>query len=117
MSELHSRFMGQAGPTDVLSFELEHDARGRVTAGEVVVCVPVARRHARRHRIPVEHELLLYALHGLLHLSGFDDTTESAYRTMHKMEDRILTRLGIGRVFQPADHAADRLRRKRLGRN
>lgn len=102
MSDLHERFLGVSGPTDVLTFELDNDARGRVTAGEVVICVPEAVRQSRRHRIAVRNELLLYALHGMLHLSGFDDTTKPGYRKMHAMEDKVLTQLGIGAVFKRA---------------
>src|SRR5690242_19362979 len=47
MAELHQHFMGIPGPTDVLTFPLEQDGRGRVTSGEVVICVPEARRRAR----------------------------------------------------------------------
>lgn len=102
MSRLHRQFMGIEGPTDVLTFELDHDARGRVTGGEVVLCVPQAAREARKHRTKVEHELLLYAIHGLLHLSGYDDLQEPEYQAMHREEDRILTALKIGPVFKPA---------------
>jgi probable rRNA maturation factor len=102
MSELHVQFMDVAGPTDVLTFPLDADARGRVTAGEVVVCVPEARRRARREGTDWRAEALLYALHGLLHLCGHDDRTDRAYRRMHKTEDEILTRLGVGPVFAPA---------------
>src|SRR5690242_18816061 len=52
MSALHERFMHLPGPTDVLTFPLEFDTRGRVTAGEVVVCVPEARRRAKEHGVP-----------------------------------------------------------------
>jgi hypothetical protein len=45
--------------------------------------------------------LLLYGLHGMLHLCGFDDRTERAFRAMHAKEDEILTRLGVGPVFRP----------------
>lgn len=99
MAGLHERYLGIAGPTDVLTFELDHDARGRVTAGEVVVCVPEAVRRAGRQPNAVRNELLLYALHGMLHLSGFDDTTGPGYRKMHRTEDRLLNQLGIGAVF------------------
>lgn len=54
---------------------------------------------ARRLGHPMAHELLLYALHGLLHLSGFDDRTDSEFAAMHAREDEILTRLGVGPVF------------------
>ncbi len=100
MTRLHEEFLGIATPTDVLTFELEHDEQGHVTAGEVVVCVPVARRVAARmpHGSPAR-ELLLYALHGMLHLTGYNDTTEDGYRIMHRKEDEILRRLGVGPVF------------------
>jgi probable rRNA maturation factor len=99
MAELHEKFMNVPGPTDVLTFELDHDARGRVTAGEVVVCVPYALREARRRGVPPRDELLLYALHGMLHLCGYNDLTDRDFAKMHKREDEILTELGIGPVF------------------
>lgn len=108
MSQLHQRFMGIAGPTDVLTFPLEHDGRGRCVSGEVVVCVPEARRQAKERGISVEDEVLLYAVHGMLHLSGFDDRTQADYRTMHRTEDRILTQLGVGAVFHADAHGGQR---------
>lgn len=99
MSRLHEQFMGIPGPTDVLTFPLEEDSRGRSTSGEVIVCVPEARRRAGEGAEAVRRELLLYALHGMLHLCGYDDRTERDYRRMHRAEDQILTRLGVGPVF------------------
>lgn len=102
MSNLHGQFLSIPGPTDVLTFELDYDARGWVISGEVIVCVPEARRQAKRHGTKVGHELLLYCLHGLLHLTGYDDLDDAAHRKMHRAEDRILTAIGIGPVFRPA---------------
>ncbi len=102
MSALHERFMGIAGPTDVLTFPLDEDARGRVTAGEVVVCVPEARRRAKAEGTELQHEVLLYAVHGMLHLCGYDDQTAGDFRRMHREEDRILAEIGVGAVYQPA---------------
>lgn len=113
ISQLHQDYLNLDGPTDVLTFELDHDATGRVTAGEVIVCVPEARRQARARGSTAQKELLLYALHGMLHLSGFDDRTARGYRAMHRKEDQILTRLGIGPVFA-AD--APRRRHRRAGK-
>ena len=117
MSRLHERHLGIGGPTDVLSFELEHDGRGRVIGGEVIVCVTEARRQARRRGTNVESEMLLYALHGILHLAGFDDTTASGYRAMHQMEDDILTRLGVGPVFTPKNSPPRRGERRKGRKN
>jgi probable rRNA maturation factor len=103
MCKLHAQFMGIEGPTDVLTFPLDEDARGRVTAGEIVVCVPEALRRAKDHKERPERELLLYALHGMLHLCGYDDRTAADFRRMHRTEDEILTQLGIGPVFLRAE--------------
>lgn len=108
MAGLHEQFMGIPGPTDVLTFPLDADARGRALSGEIVVCVPEARRQAKERKVPVERELLLYSLHGLLHLCGYDDRTDRAFRIMHRTEDEILTRLGVGPVFEPAGGGASR---------
>ena len=102
MSALHEQFLNLPGPTDVLTFPLETDRRGRPLSGEVVVCVPEARRRARELGTDERREALLYALHGMLHLGGFDDRTPRGYRTMHATEDAILSRLGVGPVFAPA---------------
>src|SRR5687768_14096607 len=99
MAALHERFIGIAGPTDVLTFELDHDARGGVTAGEVVVCVPHALREARRRGSRARDEVLLYALHGMLHLCGYDDRTDRDFVKVHRREDQILRALGVGAVF------------------
>ena len=101
MSDLHRRFMNDASTTDVLTFPLDVNRRGRATSGEVYVCVPEARRRARTHGTRVADEVLLYALHGMLHLCGFDDRTPAGFQRMHRTEDRILTRIGVGAVFRP----------------
>ena len=122
MAALHEQFLGIPGPTDVLTFPMEEDRRGRISSGEVVICVPEARRQAKRNGVGVERELLLYALHGMLHLCGYDDRTAAAFRTMHATEDRILTQLGVGPVFNrgpssaPAASKAPRLGARRKTR-
>lgn len=102
MATLHDRFMGIPTPTDVLTFPLEEDAYGCVLSGEVILCVPEARRQAKRLGTTVEQELLLYALHGMLHLCGYDDRTNASFAAMHRTEDQILTKLGVGPVFAAA---------------
>jgi probable rRNA maturation factor len=99
MSALHEQFMSIAGPTDVLTFPLDMDAAGNALSGEVVICVPQARRRARENGNSIPSELLLYALHGMLHLCGYDDRTRREFEIMHEIEDDLLCRLGVGPVF------------------
>jgi probable rRNA maturation factor len=96
MSDLHQEFMNLAGPTDVLTFPMDEEKQ----SGEIVICVPEARRRAKEQHTSARNELLLYAIHGMLHLCGMDDRTQRGFERMHRMEDDILTQLGIGPVFR-----------------
>jgi probable rRNA maturation factor len=101
MARLHEDFLSIAGPTDVLTFELEHRPDGSVDEGEVVICLDEAGRQAKERGHRVEEELLLYALHGLLHLCGYDDRDPRAHDAIHAREDELLEAIGVGRRFQP----------------
>ena len=77
---LHRKFLGQSGPTDVLTFQ----------HGEIFISVDTARRHARAFENSLLRELKLYMVHGLLHLHGFDDQTPSESHKMKAAQERIL---------------------------
>lgn len=98
LAAIHERFLGRSGPTDVMSFDLS-DEEGRLE-GEVIISVDAAGRQSRVRGHSPAAELTLYAVHGTLHLLGFDDATPEDARVMHEEEDRILTELGYGRVFE-----------------
>lgn len=101
MCRQHARWMNDPSPTDVLTFDLrERPAKG-VVDGEILVCETVARREARRRKTDWRSELILYVVHGSLHLCGYDDHTGEESAAMHALEDRILVKLGWGRVFAP----------------
>ena len=80
MALLHRKFLGQSGPTDVLTFQ----------HGEIFISVETARRHARAFGNSVLRELKLYIVHGLLHLHGFEDQTPSEAHKMKAAQERIL---------------------------
>jgi probable rRNA maturation factor len=61
--------------------------------------VDEARRQAAGRALPVERELLLYCVHGVLHCLGYDDHDDAEYVRMHAEEDRILEAIGVGRTF------------------
>jgi probable rRNA maturation factor len=77
---LHRKFLGQSGPTDVMTFQ----------HGEIFISVETARRHARTFGNSLLRELKLYIAHGLLHLHGFDDQTPSEMHKMKAAQERIL---------------------------
>lgn len=104
MAELNQKHRRHEGPTDVLTFDLRDDGLeagtdARQVDGEIVVSVDTAAREAADHGHTEEAELALYAVHGTLHLLGYDDAGEAESAEMHKMEDEILSSVGFGYVY------------------
>jgi probable rRNA maturation factor len=94
MRRLNRRFTGRRGSTDVLAFPL---GDGPGESGEIVVCAEVARRQAARRSVSVWMELLLYCLHGFLHLEGHDDHGRAKNRRMRLAEREMLADAGLAR--------------------
>jgi probable rRNA maturation factor len=86
MADLHQRFMGEHGPTDVLSFPLDDvDEEGTRILGDVVVAPAVATRNDPDD---VEGELRLLVVHGILHLLGYDHEEDGARTRMWERQER-----------------------------
>lgn len=98
MARMHQQYRGKTGTTDVLTFDLR-DKQDQPVEGDLVLCLDEARRQARQRGHDTRLELLLYAVHGLMHLLGEDDHDEAGYQKMHRREDELLTRAGLGPVF------------------
>ncbi|MHB8680514.1 MAG: rRNA maturation RNase YbeY [Acidimicrobiales bacterium] len=115
IAELHERFLGKSGPTDVLAFPIDEEpaAGGRspdeggtgpggpvaseedevpVILGDVVVCPTVAVRNASEHGVSVEDEVALLVVHGLLHLLGMDHVEDADAERMEQRERELLAR-------------------------
>lgn len=99
LAELHGRFLGDPSPTDVMAFDLgppeyapvgdgEHEAEA-----EIYVSVERARALAAEHGHGAAQELLLYAVHGALHLCGYDDRDEPDRSRMRAAEAAVMERL------------------------
>lgn len=79
MEQLHVQWMGEPGPTDVLSFPMDELRPGRLDQqtpagllGDVVVCPQVAEVQAEAAGHDIETEVQVLLTHGMLHLLGFD---------------------------------------------
>lgn len=100
MARLNRQWLGHEGATDVITFDLGDAPRPTGTVvGQVNVCWPIAQRQAKRRGLPADVELLLYVVHGVLHLVGYDDHEQGAFAKMHAREDRMLMELGYGTVY------------------
>jgi probable rRNA maturation factor len=96
MTELNEHYVQHSGPTDVITFDYRDETRPGWLGGDIFVCVPVAIEQAARFRAPWKEEILRYVIHGILHLSGLEDHSDSGYRRMKREEKRLLKRLVPG---------------------
>ena len=86
---VNRRFLGHAGATDVISFDLS-DRAGAGLSAQLVVCGDVAVRQARLRGLKAQHELMLYVIHGLLHLMGYEDNSIRGGAKMHARQEELL---------------------------
>ena len=91
--EINRQYLEHDYPTDVLSFVLED--RQPYLEGELVVSTDTAARNAEEYDWPSTNELLLYVIHGALHLVGYRDKQPDDIAAMHAAEVRVLQQLGI----------------------
>jgi probable rRNA maturation factor len=113
---LNRRWRGQDKPTNVLSFPTPKLApkqgtkRAKRTAraaprhlGDIVIAYETAAAEARAERKPFDHHLAHLALHGFLHLLGYDHESHSEAEAMERRERRILSRLGVPDPYAARD--------------
>lgn len=110
MHSLNARFRGMKKATDVLSFPADSQAQDRPVAGEIAISADIARQNAARlgHSAAVEVKVL--ALHGILHLAGFDHERdngrmarkEADLRRKLRLPCTLIERAGYG-SGEPAD--------------
>ncbi len=80
---LNKRYRKRDKSTDVLAFE----------TGDIIISAETAARNSRGFGSTLADELKLYMIHGILHLSGYDDTTSPKRKAMKIMEKKVLKRL------------------------
>ena len=80
MAKVHRDFLNIPGATDVITFPY----------GEILVCAHIAAARAPEFGHSITQELALYIIHGLLHLSGFDDLTPPDAEKMAATQQKIL---------------------------
>jgi probable rRNA maturation factor len=92
LQTLNARFRGKDQPTDVLSFP---GPGGEAGLGDVVISLETAARNARAFGRTLPQEVDVLALHGFLHVLGYDHETDDG--TMDRLERRLRRKLLDGR--------------------
>ena len=80
IAQVHADFLNDPAPTDVITFP----------HGEIFISLDTAERQAKENGETCEREVVLYLIHALLHLAGWDDREEDAREKMHRTQAAIL---------------------------
>jgi probable rRNA maturation factor len=100
LQELNQHWMGVDAPTDVLSFpsaEIDPETGARYL-GDILISVARAAHQAAAARHPVEAEVQLLVVHGVLHLLGHDHAEAQEKARMWQAQSEILQTLGLGHI-------------------
>jgi probable rRNA maturation factor len=96
MRELNRRWRDKRGTTDVLSFPAEQDEFEKeedASLGDIVISAERAALQAKDNQLPLDQEIAQLILHGLLHLCGYDHSTDKG--EMNRLEMRLRRKLRI----------------------
>ncbi|MGK9369042.1 rRNA maturation RNase YbeY [Melioribacter sp. Ez-97] len=83
--ELNKKYLNHNYATDVIS--LNYSENSSIIDGEIFICYYVAEENAKKYGVTFDDELKRLVIHGILHLIGYDDTTEKLRREMKLKED------------------------------
>ncbi|WP_066049791.1 rRNA maturation RNase YbeY [Robertmurraya korlensis] len=106
IQEINREYRGKDKPTDVISFALEELGEGEIqitggnmprVLGDIIISTDKAREQAVDYGHSVDRELGFLAVHGFLHLLGYDHETEAEEKEMFDLQRRILDEYGLGR--------------------
>jgi probable rRNA maturation factor len=92
MTELHIKWMDEPGTTDVLSFPMDMpETPGEaVTLGDIVISPVVAADQAKAQGHSIELEIYILAVHGLLHIIGYDHADKAEEKVMFDLQEKIV---------------------------
>lgn len=90
ITQLHADYFDDPTPTDCITFPIDDANAPYRLLGEVVVCPLTALKYTELHGGDVQEELMLYVIHGLLHLLGYDDIEEEDREAMRQAEAKMM---------------------------
>lgn len=86
MRGVNRRYLGHDYVTDIITFDFQGVA-------ELVICPQEALKNARAYQVDLHQELVLYVIHGLLHLAGYDDHSAADIKQMRLWEEKLLKKV------------------------
>jgi probable rRNA maturation factor len=105
MCDLNRRWRGEDAPTNVLSFPAVRSNGGHAGSplplGDIVIAYETTAREASAQDTPFVHHLAHLAVHGFLHLLGYDHEADADAEAMEHLEAKVLARIGVPNPYRP----------------
>ena len=87
IKKLNQKYLKTNAPTDVIAFSYSQDN------ADIAISLDSAKRNARIFKSSLKKEILLYIIHGILHLTGYNDTAPKEKKRMFEKQEEIFTKL------------------------
>ena len=98
IQDINRDYRGKDVPTDVISFALNDEIEDEINSiGDIIICVDIAREQAQEYNHSFDREIGFLAVHGFLHLLGYDHMNEKDEKEMFDKQEAILEEFGLRR--------------------
>jgi probable rRNA maturation factor len=98
IARINEKSLGRSGPTDVIAFDLSEDGLPFAAVGDIYISIDTAIENSTRFNVTAGEEILRLAVHGLLHIIGYDDSDVSGRKKMTEIQEGIVKRFSAGPV-------------------
>lgn len=92
---INRKYLKKDNPTDVIAFAMRQDAGNDEISADIVISTDTASANAKVYKTTPVQELLLYIIHGVLHVCGYDDRTVKTGKLMRQKQEAIMRALGL----------------------
>jgi len=90
MIEINNAFLGHDYDTDIVTLDYsEGEGGAKKLDAEIYISYNQAKRNAKKYKVSVNEEVIRLIIHGILHLTGYDDTTPNEKRKMKRAENKL----------------------------
>lgn len=85
MLEINKKYLNHNYSTDIITFDYSNERNN--LDGEIFISIDDARENSKKYHVTLNDEILRLVTHGILHMTGYDDTTTAKRRRMKEVED------------------------------
>ena len=90
---LNAKYLNHNYPTDIITFNYSNNFR--ILEGEIYICMKVALENSLKYEVNLDNELLRLVIHGILHMTGYDDKKAQDRKKMKIKEDELVSAFEI----------------------